>query len=144
MMMAHTTRMVEITIDYHGSLRCQAKHGPSGAEIETDAPVDNHGRGEAFSPTDLAATSLGMCMMTVMGIAAQARKVELTGSKLTVRKHMSSEPPRRIAVLEVDLSIPLPPSHPARDVLEEVGRRCPVALSLHPDVEQKITFHWNG
>ncbi len=134
--------MVEMTISYEGGLRCHAKHGPSGSLINTDAPVDNHGLGASFSPTDLAATSLGVCMLTVMSIAAEARQVELAGTRMIVRKHMSVTPPRRIAAIDVELFLPLPASHPTREVLEETGRRCPVALSLHPDIEQRITFHW--
>jgi uncharacterized OsmC-like protein len=83
-------------------------------------------------------------MMTVMGIAAQSRQVELAGTRLIVKKHMSPTPPRRISAIEVELFLPVPESHPAREVLEETGRRCPVALSLHPDIEQRITFHWEG
>jgi uncharacterized OsmC-like protein len=134
--------MSQFTIEYTGDLHCQAIHGPSGAVIETDAPVDNQGKGEAFSPTDLAATSLGLCMMTVMGIAAKARDINLMGSGMTVRKIMASDTPRRIARIEVDVTIPLPSDHPHRDLLENTGRSCPVALSLHPAIEQKITFHW--
>lgn len=136
--------MVEMTISYEGGLRCHAVHGPSGTSINTDAPVDNHGFGVSFSPTDLAATSLGVCMMTVMGIAAQARQVELARTRLVIRKHMSPTPPRRISAIDVDVFLPLLASHPAREVLEETGRRCPVALSLHPEIEQRITFHWEG
>lgn len=134
--------MVEIKIDYPGNFRCNAVHGPSSAAIDTDAPLDNHGLGEAFSPTDLATTSLGTCMMTVMGIAARARGIELAGTHVIVRKHMASEPPRRIGAIDVEMFIPLPPTHPARELLEEAGRRCPVALSLHPDIDQRVSFHW--
>jgi len=135
--------MVEISISYYGNLRCLANHGPSGAVIQTDAPVDNHGQGAAFSPTDLTAASLGVCMMTVMGIAAQSRGIELTGATLNVKKHMSDSPPRRIAALDVDVFLPIPSADPNCHVLEKVGRHCPVALSLHPDLEQRITFRWN-
>lgn len=134
--------MSQFTIDYTGDLHCQAKHGPSGAIIETDAPVDNHGKGAAFSPTDLASTSLGLCMMTVMGIAAKARDIDLIGSTMVVRKIMATDAPRRIGRIEVDVTIPLPSDHPHRELLEHAGRNCPVALSLHPTIEQKITFQW--
>jgi uncharacterized OsmC-like protein len=134
--------MVEILIAYEGGLRCSAVHGPSGTNIQTDAPVDNHGQGAAFSPTDLTATSLGVCMMTVMGIAAKPRGIELCGTRLIVKKHMSQHPPRRIAAVDVDLFLPIPSDHPDRGLLEKSGRECPVALSLHPDIKQSITFHW--
>ncbi len=134
--------MVEFSLEYLGGLRCRATHGPSGAVIDTDAPVDNHGRGEAFSPTDLCATSLGVCMMTVMGIKAETKAVDLTGTTIQVRKIMTSEPPRRIARIEVDFTIPLASDHPERALLEATARSCPVSLSLIPDVEQVVTFDW--
>lgn len=134
--------MVEIHIDYQGQLRCQATHTPSGATLHTDAPVDNQGRGEAFSPTDLAATALGTCMATLMGIAAQQRAIDISGVRVVVRKAMSSSAPRRIARLEVDYFIPLPGDHPQRQALEAAAVSCPVRHSLHPDIEQKIAFYW--
>ncbi len=136
--------MVEFSVEYQGDLHCRAVHGPSGAVIETDAPVDNHGRGEAFSPTDLCAVSLGVCMMTVMGIKARSIDVDLKGVTIRIRKIMSSQPPRRIARIEAGFEIPLPASHPSREVLEATARSCPVALSLHPDIEQDISFRWPG
>ena len=96
--------MIEIRIDYQGQLRCSAIHGPSGDSFATDAPVDNNGRGEAFSPTDLVGTSLGACMATVMGIVARQKEISLEGMKLSVRKHMSADSPRRISRLEVEAS----------------------------------------
>ncbi|NIP97177.1 MAG: OsmC family protein, partial [Akkermansiaceae bacterium] len=92
--------MVEIEINYEGQLRCGAEHGPSKDTLKTDAPVDNHGRGEAFSPTDLVATALGSCMLTIMGIVAQRDGIPLEGSRARVVKHMSTDTPRRIAKLE--------------------------------------------
>jgi uncharacterized OsmC-like protein len=136
--------MLEFTITYQGGLHCEAVHGPSGARIETDAPVDNHGKGAAFSPTDLCSTSLGVCMMTVMGIYAQKHNVELTGTTLKVRKVMTAEPPRKIARIEVDFDIPLPADHPHREALEHAAITCPVALSLHPDIEKPVSFRWVG
>ena len=91
--------MVQINVTYQGGLRCQAVHGPSGTTLVTDAPVDNHGKGESFSPTDLVATALGACIPTVMGIVAEREKIDLTGMRVTVQKEMSAEPPRRIARL---------------------------------------------
>lgn len=136
--------MVEIEIDYEGGLHCAAKHGPSGSVIATDAPVDNNGRGEAFSPTDLVATALGACMATVMGIAARRKELPIEGMKVTVRKHMSADTPRRIARLELDLVVPLPPNHPERTFLEATGRGCPVHHSIHPEIEVEMNWRWTG
>lgn len=136
--------MVEIEIQYEGNLRCRATHKPSGATIYTDAPVDNHGRGEAFGPTDLAATALGTCMATLMGIAAKRHGINCEGIRAIVRKTMSSDAPRRIAKLEVDYFIPLAADHPQRQLLENAARTCPIHYSLHPDIEQNFQFHWEG
>ncbi len=136
--------MVEIHAVYEGGLRCSAIHGPSGSAIETDAPVDNHGKGERFSPTDLAATSLGTCMMTIMGIYAEKNGIDLTGTKVRVLKEMTPEPPRRIAKLTVEMTLSLPADHPRREALERVALGCPVYLSLHPEIEKAVTFAWAG
>lgn len=136
--------MVEVKISYEGNLRCSATHGPSSARIETDAPVDNHGLGQAFSPTDLAATSLGVCLMTVMGIAADARGVDLAGATVRVEKHMAPTPPRRIGKIVLDVTLPIPADHPHAAALERIGRSCPVALSLHPEIEQVVTFRYGN
>jgi uncharacterized OsmC-like protein len=136
--------MVEISIKYLGELRCEARHEPSGTLITTDAPVDNEGRGESFSPTDLAATSLGACMLTIMGIAARKQGVELGDTRVKVLKEMTPKPPRRIAKLTVVFTIPLPASHEKRAMLEEAARNCPVHLSLDPGVEQDTRFDWVG
>ncbi|MDE0596613.1 MAG: OsmC family protein [Roseibacillus sp.] len=134
--------MIEISIDYAGQLHCNATHGPSGDTLETDAPVDNNGRGEAFSPTDLVATALGTCMATVMGIAAQRKKISLEGMKLTVRKHMSEDTPRRISKLEVEVEMPIGQEHPEKKILQSVVLGCPVHHSLHPEIEVPITWRW--
>jgi putative redox protein len=136
--------MVEISIKYLGDLRCEARHEPSGTVITTDAPVDNEGRGESFSPTDLAATSLGACMLTIMGIAARKQGVDLGDTLVKVLKEMTPKPPRRIAKLTVVFTIPLPASHEKRAMLEEAARNCPVHLSLDPGVEQEMRFDWVG
>lgn len=136
--------MVHVDISYLGGLRCEAQHGPSGSKIHTDAPVDNHGRGEAFSPTDLAATSLGACMATIMGIAAERHGIDLKGMTVGVDKIMSSDAPRRIAKIEIVFTIPLPPDHPQRKLLEAAALACPVHHSLHPDVEKPVRFDWVG
>lgn len=134
--------MVEIKLDYEGDLHCRAVHGPSGTVIATDAPVDNNGRGESFSPTDLVATALGACMATVMGIMAKRKDIDLEGLKVVVRKHMSEDLPRRIAKLEVDLDLPLSADHPERKVLEAAARGCPVHHSLHPEIEVVMNWSW--
>lgn len=138
--------MVEVSLSYEGDLRCLSSHGPSGAQVPTDAPKDNMGKGEAFSPTDLTATSLGACMLTTMAIAVIKKSLtaELAGSKAIVRKHMTAEMPRKIAKIEVELEIPLAEGHPDRTVLEQAAWNCPVALSLHPEVEKAVTFRWVG
>lgn len=136
--------MVEISLEYEGELHCRAVHGPSQAALETDAPADNMGRGEAFSPTDLTATSLGTCVATTMAIVAQRQGFELGKLEIRVRKHMTSEAPRRIARLEMDITVPLPDDHPDRAMLEAVGARCPVRLSLHPEIEVLETYQWTG
>ena len=134
--------MVEAHISYSGDLRCTATHGPSDSSIETDAPVDNMGKGERFSPTDLVGTSLATCVLTTIAIAARRKGLEMPGMTATVRKHMSAEAPRRIARLEVDVRIPLPASHPERAFLEAAAHGCPVRRSLHPDMEVVETFTW--
>jgi uncharacterized OsmC-like protein len=133
--------MVRIHLSYQGGLRCSATHEPSGNTINTDAPIDNNGRGEAFSPTDLVATALGACMATVMGIVAERKGIDLQGLRVEVRKHMSEDAPRRISKLEVDLHIPVPATHPECKLLESAARGCPVHHSLHPDIE--TVFNWN-
>lgn len=138
--------MVEVSLSYEGNLRCLSTHGPSGASLPTDAPKDNMGQGEAFSPTDLTATSLGACMLTTMAIANIKKSLgaEITGARAIVRKHMTAEPPRRISRIEVELELPVAESHAAKSALEDAALNCPVALSLHPDVEKAVTFRWVG
>lgn len=135
--------MVTIDIAYQGQLRTEASHGPSGQTLLTDAPVDNHGRGESFSPTDLVATALGSCMLTIMGIYAQQQEIDLGAAKVRVTKEMTP-PPRRIAKLGVEIEIPLPETHPRREALERAAKTCPVHQSLHPDVAIPVTFRWTG
>lgn len=136
--------MVEIKISYEGQLRCSAEHGPSRDTLITDAPVDNHGRGKAFSPTDLVATALGACMLTIMGIVAQRDALQLDGTRVKVLKHMSTDTPRRISRIEVELTVPLPEDHPDRPKLETAAMACPVKQSLHPEIDLAIHFHWIG
>jgi uncharacterized OsmC-like protein len=135
--------MVEIQLRYEGDLHCSATHLPSGATFATDAPVDNNGRGESFSPTDLLATALGSCMATVIGIVARRKEIPVEGMAVTVRKFMSADTPRRVSRLELDLTIPLPGNHPDRGLLESAARGCPVHHSIHPDIEVAMNWVWN-
>lgn len=125
---------------YLNDLRTNAEHIASKNSIITDAPVDNHGKGEAFSPTDLAATSLGSCMITVLGIYAQANSIDMKGTTAEVTKIMSKEGPRRIVEIVVDLIIRTTEEmdEKQKTILERVARTCPVSLSLHPDIHQDI------
>lgn len=134
--------MVEISIVYEGELRCAATHAPSGCVLATDAPKDNHGKGERFSPTDLVATALGACMLTVMGIAARTLQIQLEGARVVVNKHMASAPVRRIATLEVAITVPVALSDAQKQQLEKAAYTCPVHQSLHPDIAMPVTFHW--
>jgi putative redox protein len=134
--------MVRISVEYQGDLHCAAVHGPSGAQLQTDAPVDNQGRGETFSPTDLVATAFASCFLTIMGITARREGIPLEGTRATVDKEMTAEGPRRIARLTLHLHMSIPRSADPKDVLERAGRACPVARSLHPDVEQAVEIHW--
>jgi len=136
--------MVKVTSTYEGGLRCRAVHGPSGTTLVTDAPVDNHGKGESFSPTDLVATALGACMMTIMGIVAERHGLDLAGMTAETEKLMTSAPPRRIASLRTRLTIPLPADHPQRQLLEQAAHTCPVHKSLHPEIDAAIEFAWTG
>jgi len=136
--------MVTITATYDGGLRCSAEHGPSGTTIITDAPVDNHGRGESFSPTDLVATATASCMLTVMGIAAERHGVDLKGTTVTIGKEMSADLPRRIVALRSIMTIPLPSDHPQRALLEGAAHACPVKQSLAPEIDSNVEFRWVG
>jgi len=143
-----TAMSVEIDVTYLGDLRCQSTHGPSGNQLVSDAPVDNHGKGEAFSPTDLVATGLGSCMLTVMGIVAQRHQWDLSGMTAHVTKEMAKAPIRRIGKLLVTISIPAEQAAQLavedRKRLENAAHTCPVHHSLHPDIEVPVTFHWGG
>ncbi|GAB3780093.1 OsmC family protein [Spirosoma horti] len=136
--------MATIHIDYLGELRTECVHLQSGTHINTDAPTDNQGRGEAFSPTDLVANALGTCIITTMAIFARRDGIELKGSKLDVTKIMTSQPPRRIARIDVDLTLQTNalPDEATRTRLEAIAHSCPVAISLHPDIEQAVSICW--
>ena len=139
---------VEIDLVYQGELRCQATHGPSGKQLTTDAPVDNHGKGESFSPTDLVATALGACTLTLMGIVAERHKIDLAGTTVHVVKEMVQQPVRRIGTLRVTVTIPAEKaarvSAVDRTKLETAALHCPVHKSLHPDVDAPILFDWGS
>ena len=127
---------------YFGDLRTENEHIRSGQKLITDAPVDNQGKGEAFSPTDLVATALSDCIMTIMGIKARDKGLELTGTSIETTKIMSSEP-RRIGEIVIEITFPKNDfSEKDKAILEAVTKTCPVALSLHPDVIQTVRFHW--
>lgn len=133
--------MVSIDITYQGQLHCEATHGPSGTRLATDAPKDNHGRGESFSPTDLVATALGSCMLTVMGIAARTLGVSIDGASASVVKEMTP-PPRRIGTLRVSIRIPGSFTDAHKKALEDAALKCPVHQSLHPDTAIPVEFSW--
>ncbi|MBK8475002.1 MAG: OsmC family protein [Opitutaceae bacterium] len=133
--------MVKISTVYEGDLHTVATHGPSGQTLATDAPVDNQGRGETFSPTDLVATALGSCMLTIMGMAARRLGLELKGARAEVSKEMSP-PPRRIAKLTTEIWIPLPRSADPTGQLEAAALTCPVHRSLLAEIDKPVVFHW--
>lgn len=125
-----------------GKLRCKATHGPSGVELVTDAPTDNQGRGESFSPTDLVVTALATCEVTTMGIVASRDHVTLDGTRVFAEKHMSTDAPRRIARIVVRMDFPPGIPKHYREKLELTARTCPVARSLHPDVTLDLAFSY--
>lgn len=129
-------------IEYLGNLRCQCTHVQSGTVIETDAPTDNRGKGERFSPTDTVCVALATCMITTMGIRAQDMGVELFGTKLEVTKHMVANP-RRIGKIDVSLVLPGGIDANNQKVLQQIGDNCPVVKSLHPDIELNIVYQWS-
>ena len=134
--------MVKMNVKYVGGLRCEAAHGPSGSKIETDAPADNHGRAERFSPTDLVGAALAACMSTIMGIAADRKGWNLEGLRIDVEKEMSADLPRRIAKLTAQIHMPLRLEGADRELLEKAAHNCPVLKSLHPDLQVAAVFHW--
>ncbi|MGB0080689.1 MAG: OsmC family protein [Terracidiphilus sp.] len=134
--------MVNIQIEYQGDLHCKATHGPSGTELSTDAPKDNQGRGESYSPTDLVATALGTCMLTIMGILARTLNIDIAGTTATVEKEMTATPPRRIQRLAVRIHVPRSPNSADKEKLERAANTCPVFKSLHPDIQIPVEFTW--
>lgn len=134
--------MVRIDVVYEGELHTACEHAPSGSRLETDAPRDNQGRGERFSPTDLVATALGSCMLTTMGILAHRHDWKIEGARVSVEKHMTPQPGRRIAKLVLRFAMPSGVPAEARAPLERAAATCPVHRSLHPDVVVDSAFDW--
>lgn len=134
--------MVRIDVVYEGDLHTSSCHLPSGASVVTDAPVDNQGRGESYSPTDLLASATGSCMMTIMGIAARQHRWALEGMSVEIEKHMQ-EDPRRVSRLVLRFEMPTGLPEKAHSVLVNAARTCPVAKSIHPDIGLDVTFNWN-
>jgi uncharacterized OsmC-like protein len=129
------------SIIYDGDLRCSATHVQSNSALETDAPTDNRGKGERFSPTDLLCVSLATCMLTTMGIKAADMNVDIRNAKAEVTKHMASNP-RRVAKIEVTVSLPAIDDEKEKLTLERTGTNCPVAKSIHPDIELVLQYNW--
>ena len=134
--------MATVETVYLGELRTEATHVRSGEKIITDAPVDNQGKGEAFSPTDLLATALGSCMLTVMGIAAREQKVSIDGTTCSITKNMGTEP-RRVAEVQITFNFPANDyTDKVKIILERAAHTCPVSKSLHPDLKETLVFNW--
>lgn len=133
--------MATSSVTYKGNLRTMCVHLKSGNEIITDAPTDNNGKGEAFSPTDTVATGLASCMMTIMGIKANAMDLDISGAKAEVTKTMAANP-RRISKIEVNFEMPSGIDEKSQKILERAANTCPVHYSLHPDIEKNVVFNW--
>src|SRR5947207_2676033 len=136
--------MVKVDISYTGDLHCDATHGPSKSKLATDAPTDNKGKGESFSPTDLVATALGTCMSTIMGMRAEELGVDLRGMTVSVQKEMAQDAPRRIVGLPSEVHIPLPANSAHREALEQAALNCPVHKSLPAEIARPTKFFWEG
>ena len=134
--------MVNIRVSYDGELRCTATHSPSTTALQTDAPKDNQGRGEVFSPTDLVAAALATCATTIMGIVARREGFSIDGSSCHIEKHMVTEPQRRIGSLPLHFTINADLDATQRKALEDAAHGCPVALSIHPDIDATMTFSY--
>lgn len=134
--------IVAIEGAYEGDLRVRAVHGPSGTSVLTDAPKDNEGKERGFSPTDLVATALGTCILTILGIHARRRGVDLAGARFRTTKEMAAAPLRRIARLVTTVTLPAAIGPEDRRALEAAARTCPVTASLHPDIEAALEFRY--
>lgn len=128
-------------VTYTGDLRTKSVHLQSGTEIITDAPVDNNGKGEAFSPTDMVANSLATCMLTIMGIKANSMNINFDGSTASVTKIMQADP-RMISKIIVEFQMNIKTDKKTKTILERSALTCPVYLSLHPDIQKEVTFNW--
>ncbi len=126
---------------YQGDLRTKCTHIKSGDAYLTDAPVDNNGKGEAFSPTDSVATALASCMLTIMGIKAKDMQLNMGGTEAVVVKKMGVNP-RRITCIEISIALKISTNEKNKAILEKAARSCPVLHSLHPEIEKKLTFNW--
>ncbi len=133
--------MVKCKISYQGDLRCELQHESSGAITYTDAPVDNQGKGQSFSPTDMMCCAVGACMETIMGIYAKQEELDLTDLSITVTKHMSANP-RRIAMIETDIYVPLPSDTPHREALLNCALSSPAMQSINPAIDVPINWSW--
>ncbi len=134
--------MVKVEVTYEGDLQCVAVHGPSKDRIRTDAPLDNRGKGEHFSPTDLLGTAMGTCMLTIMGIAARDRNIDIRGARAEVQKEMSAVPRRHISKLTVRITLPAHLAERERRLMEAAARGCPVHASLGPQTEVDLGFEY--
>lgn len=136
--------MHTIELEYQGELRNKATHLPSGSVIESDAPIDNQGKGECFSPTDLMASSLGLCMMTILGIKARDKGIDLRGTKIRIEKMMTNNPRRIGSINIVFIFLPSLPDLSQKDkmILEKAAHSCPVLSSMHPEIKVNICFYW--
>jgi len=133
---------VKISGKFLGGLNTSMTHELSQVKVVTDPPLDNGGEGKSFSPTDLLATAAGSCVITIMAIYAKKHRIDLTGMSCKVEKHMSSEPPRRVARLDIVISMPKQLPHDVRPVIEDVGNNCPVLLSLHPEIKVEKIYRY--
>ena len=134
--------MVKVSIEYEGDLRCAVRHEMSGAQFCTDAPVDNHGKGESFSPTDLCASAIGSCMGTIVGIQMEKLDLDMTGMRIEVTKEMSNYPPRRISRLATEIWVPVSLDTSQKRRLEMAVKNCPVHHSLNSEIDKPVVFHW--
>ena len=131
------------TVIYEGELRTVAQHNASGTRIETDPPVDNHGKGERFSPSDLVATALGSCMMTIMGMKAKDLNIDIKGTRIEIQKSMKADP-RRISGISLTFHLPegLHLTEKNKIILQRAADTCPVMFSIHPDIDVQVNYNW--
>lgn len=134
--------MVKVKINYEGGLRCKLEHELSGKTFKTDAPVDNNGKGESFSPTDLCASALGACIATIIGMQMEALGLDLNGMRIEVQKEMTADLPRRIAKLITEIWLPITLNDDQKWHVELAAKNCPVHHSLNTEIDKPIIFHW--